>query len=314
MSDAAPGIKEKQSLDDIMLAMDVVDTIRHNERMIASDLSADEREAALIDRLRKIYKSQGIDVPDDILLDGVKALEEKRFVYEPPESSLSVKLAILYVTRDRWLRPLMIVLAIAVAAWAAYYFLVQAPKQAAIEQRRIELSEVIPAAIDQTSGEISTLSDDPAVAQRAARLQAEGKSAAAAGEYERAVDARERLNRLAEDLQQVYSVRIVSRPGEYSGVFRVPDNNPDGRNYYLIVEAIDASGEPISVEVTSEEDQQTQRVSKWGVRVPESVFNAVADDKADDQIIENAVIGQKQRGKLEPDYQVPVLGGRILEW
>ena len=124
----------------------------------------------------------------------------------------------------------------------------------------------------------------------------------------------DRLNQLADDLRRAYTVRIVSRPGEYSGVFRVPENNPDGRNYYLIVEAIDANGAPVTVEISSEEDQQTKRVSKWGVRVSESVFNAVADDKADDQIIQNAVIGEKRRGMLEPDYRIPVLGGRILEW
>ena len=65
---------------------------------------------------------------------------------------------------------------------------------------------------------------------------------------------------------------------------------------------------------TSEEDQQTKRVNAWGIRVSERVFNAVADDKADDQIIQNAVIGEKKRGKLDADYTIPVLGGRIVEW
>ena len=79
MTNAVPGIEESQSLDDVMLAMDVVDTLRHNERMIASDLSADDREAALIERLRRIYKSQGIEVPDHILRDGVKVGRESVF-------------------------------------------------------------------------------------------------------------------------------------------------------------------------------------------------------------------------------------------
>ena len=314
MNNAAPGIKKEQSLDDIMLAMDVVDTLRHNERMIASDLSADDREAALIARLRRIYKSQGIDVPDEILRDGVKALEEKRFVYEPPEASLSVRLATLYVTRDRWLRPLIIVLAIVIAGWAAYHFMVEAPKQAALEQRQVELTELIPQAMDKANGEIIQITEDADIRERAASLLADGKAAASAGEYEKAVGIRDQLNGLAADLRQSYQIRIISRPGEYSGIFRVPENNPGGRNYYLIVEAVDAAGEVVTVPITSEEDQQSKRVKAWGIRVSEQVFNTVAEDKADDQIIQNAVIGAKARGKLAPDYAIPVLGGQIVEW
>lgn len=314
MSEAVPGIKESQTLDDMMLAMDVVDTLRHNERMVAADLSADQREAALIERLRKIYKSQGIDVPDEILRDGVKALEEKRFVYDAPEPSFSVRLATIYVTRDRWLRPLAIVLAIVIAAWAAYHFLVEVPKQATLQQRQVELTELIPQALEKLNGEIIQMTDEPTIREQSAALLADGMAAAKGGEYVKAVGMRDQLERLAADLRLSYRIRIVSRPGEYSGIFRVPENNPDGRNYYLIVEAVDTEDNVLSVQITSEEDQQTKRVSAWGVRVSESVFNAVANDKADDQIIQNAVIGEKKRGKLEPDYRIPVLGGRIVEW
>lgn len=314
MSGAVPGISENQSLDEVMLAMDVVDTLRHNQRIVQSDLSADEREKALIERLRSIYKSQGIDVPDSILRDGVKALEEKRFVYEPPERSLATRLATIYVTRDKWLKPLMIAGGLLIALYAGYHFLVQAPRQAAVEQRRIELTQTIPEAILKAHGEIAEIAEDPDVKARADALLGGGAKAASEGQYENAVAIRDRMVQLAADLRQTYTVRIVSRPGEYSGVFRVPDDNPSGRNFYLIVEAIDASGTPVPVQVTSEEDQTTKRTAIWGIRVSEQVFNRVAADKADDQIIQDAVIGEKRRGVLEPDYRIPVMGGRIVEW
>lgn len=314
MNGAVPGIAEDQSLDEVMLAMDVVDTLRHNERMIQSDLSADEREQALIERLRRIYKSQGIDVPDSILRDGVKALEEKRFVYEPPEPSLATRLATVYVTRGRWMKPLAIALSLLIAVYGAYYFLVKAPRQAAVEERRIELSETIPANLQESRDEIARLAEDPQVTARADSLLADGQAAAADGDYDRATAIRDSLAELSADLRQSYSVRIVSRPGEYSGVFRIPDDNPSARNYYLIVEAIDDNGTPVDVRIESEEDQTSKRTTTWGVRVSEQVFDAVAADKADDQIIQNAVIGTKRRGVLEPEYRIPVEGGRILEW
>ncbi len=314
MSGAVPGIAEDQSLDDVMLAMDVVDTLRHNERMVASDLSADDRETALIERLRKIYASQGIDVPDEILRDGVKALEEQRFVYEPPARTFSTRLATIYVTRDRWLKPLMIGLAVLIAAWAAFYFLVQAPKQAAIEQRRIEMTQTIPDGLQKFHGQLSRFAEDPDIKARADALLSGGQRAVADGDYDAATRSLDQMVQLETDMRQSYTVRIVSRPGEYSGVFRVPEDNPRGRNYYLIVEAVDASGALVPVQIASEEDQTSKRTSTWGIRVSERVFNAVADDKSDDQIIQNAVIGEKRRGVLEPEYRIPVLGGRIVEW
>ncbi|KAF0122972.1 MAG: hypothetical protein FD152_3420 [Xanthobacteraceae bacterium] len=103
-SPVAPPVVEQQSskLDDIMLAMDVVDTLRHDQKITERELAEGDREVDLIERLRDIYRKQGIDVPDEILRQGVKALREERFVYKPPRDSLSVKLARLYVTRGTW--------------------------------------------------------------------------------------------------------------------------------------------------------------------------------------------------------------------
>ena len=70
-------------LDDLMLAMDVVDTLRHDQRLVERELSDDASDDALIKRLREVYKGQGIEVPDRILEEGVKALHEKRFSYKP---------------------------------------------------------------------------------------------------------------------------------------------------------------------------------------------------------------------------------------
>jgi hypothetical protein len=89
-------------LDEVMLAMDVVDTLRRRERLVKRELDAEGREEDLKERLRKIYHAQGIEVPDHILEEGVAALKEDRFVYKPPLEGLGIKLARLYVARGRW--------------------------------------------------------------------------------------------------------------------------------------------------------------------------------------------------------------------
>src|SRR4051812_44322350 len=72
-----------QKLDELMLAMDVVDTLRHQDSLVARELDETRREAQLIERLRQIYRGQGIEVPDRVLQEGVRALKESRFVYTP---------------------------------------------------------------------------------------------------------------------------------------------------------------------------------------------------------------------------------------
>ncbi|WP_204251285.1 DUF6384 family protein, partial [Elioraea rosea] len=148
----------------------------------------------------------------------------------------------------------------------------------------------------------------------AARLLAEGEAAARAGNLAEARARRDALATLAARLAADYSVRIVNRPGEPSGVWRVPALNPAARNFYLIVEAVDAEGRPVAVPITSEEDGETRRVSRWGQRVPEAEFERVRRDKLADGILDQPVIGRKPAGTLTTQWTVQTQGGAILSW
>ncbi len=145
-------------------------------------------------------------------------------------------------------------------------------------------------------------------------LAAAGDAAIAAGDPGAMSKAVADLDAIRARLDQTYRLRIVARPGEDTGVFRVPDVNPNAENYYIIVEAVDAAGKLVSLPITSEEDGSVKTVSKWGVRVPESTFAAVRDDKSDDGIVQNNILGEKRRGTLAVDYAMPVEDGAITEW
>ena len=104
------------------------------------------------------------------------------------------------------------------------------------------------------------------------------------------------------------------RPGEQSGAFRIPDVNQGARNYYLIVEAVSPDGTVLSMPVVNEENGKTETATKWGIRVPQSTFEAVRRDKNDDGIIQNNKLAEKRRGELDPTYLMPVLQGTITRW
>ena len=97
-------------------------------------------------------------------------------------------------------------------------------------------------------------------------------------------------------------------------MWRVPALNPAARNFYLIVEAVDAEGRPVTVPITSEEDGETRRVSRWGQRVPEAEFERVRRDKLADGILDQPVIGRKPAGTLTTQWAVQTPGGAILSW
>jgi len=312
---AVPAVRDKSKLDDVLLAMDVVDTLRHREQLVLTELDAGAREAALLERLKDIYAAQGIDVPARILKEGVKALEEKRFLYVPPKPSLGVSLAKLYITRDRWLAPVSFALVAAAALLGAYQIGVAAPAKANAARIETELTQTLPAELTRLHGEVSAAALEEAAKLQADALLADGRKAIGAGDADAARAAVAGLATLQSDLSAIYQVRVVYGPGEeYTGVFRIPDDVPGARNFYLIVEAADPAGRLVEVPVTSEEDRKSARVSRWGQRVAEGVFSSMAADKGDDQIVQNAVIGQKTAGYLSPQYTVETPGGAILEW
>ncbi|SFG19661.1 DUF6384 family protein [Neptunomonas qingdaonensis] len=297
----------RAKLEDIMAAMDVVDTLRHREGMVERELDADSRRERLLQRLRDMYTEQGLDVPDHILEEGIKALDEDRFKYYPTKKNFSTLLAHIYVSRKKWGIPLAVVLLAISVLYGGNYFLNERPQQLAIA--------ALPTSLQQTYTEIKALAKQPVIAEQAQELQS---SAAAALQNNKPVVAQSLLDQMEGMLAQLrvnYKIRIVSRPGEQSGVWRIPDVNTNARNYYLIVEAIDARNKVLTLPVMSEESGKRSNVDKWGIRVDMRTFNAVAADKRDDGIIQGNIVGEKPAGYLLPRYNIAIKdGGTITQW
>lgn len=302
-----------QKLDDLMLAMDVVDTLRHQETVALRELDDDARKAALVTRLKKLYADQGIQVPDAIIEEGVRSLEESRFSYEPAPPSTARTLALMWVDRGRWAKIIGGTgLALAVVVGGYSYFVVGGARRAA-EAQRIEITETLPAALKKA---IQTARDEAKVPAATARVDAiaqAGQAAIARKDAPAVKAAVADADALVATLREAYQVRIVSRPGVRSGVFRVPAGR-QSRNYYLIVEAIGADGKAIPRTIVSEENQVKKTVTIWGQRVPQATYDGVARDKQDDGIIQNDRLGEKRRGEVDVRWAMPVEAGAITEW
>ena len=305
---------EKAPLDEVMLAMDVVDTLRHRQDLVERELLGEAREKQLIDRLREIYHQQGIEVTDAVLAEGVKALDESRFTYTPPKPGFGVSLAKLYVSRKKW-GPAAIGVILLLTIGLGGYFLAYKPFQdAQVEGARVELSEKLPAQMDALYQTIFEETKVQQAATNAEALRERGKTAAAEGNRPGAEQAITQLTALRDRIRQAYQLKIVNRQDQKTGFWTFPEVNTAATNYYVVVEAVGDDGKALTLPVTNEENGQTENVAIWGVRVPESTYKAVEADKKDDGIVQRNVLGIKEYGFLDVDYVMPVMSGAVTRW
>ncbi|SDB20750.1 DUF6384 family protein [Bauldia litoralis] len=310
---APPADAPAPQLDDVMLAMDVVDTLRHQDRLVERELGQEARDSALRTRLRQIYESQGLEVTDRILDQGIAALKESRFTYTPPRPGLNTFLARMWIRRKAvgTVLGILLVVLVAVVGWQIW----QGNEAARLaEEQRIELTVTLPAEVRE-AGDAALAAATAADAKAAVETaMADGEAAISAQDGDAMRAAVADLEALRAAILRAYTLTIVSRQGEDTGVFRIPDVNEDARNYYLIVEALTDTGEALAVPVINEENGQIETVTMWGVRVPEATYNAVRDDKSADGIVQDNVLGEKRRGTLAVDYLMDVDDGAITSW
>ena len=306
-------LQKKAPLEDLMVAMDVVDTLRHDRGIAARELDNEGRRERLLNRLREMYQAQGLEVPDHVLKEGIEALEQERFQYHPVEPSWRTKLAKMWVARGRWKKPVGI-MAFVAALFGGSYVVTDVLPEKQQQAAQAEMIKTMPAQLNASLSTIKRVAKNPAVISDAKSKQTLAKQALADKNYSRAQALHANLKNMASQLQQEYSIRVVSRPNIRSGVWRIPDVNRAGKNYYLIVEAVDARNNVIALDVLSEESNKRKKVKAWGLRVNKRIFERIASDKQDDGIIQDNKVGRKAVGYLTPEFSIATTGATITEW
>lgn len=306
-------LQKKAPLEDLMVAMDVVDTLRHERGIAVRELDNEDRRERLLARLREMYQAQGLDVPDHVLKEGIDALEQERFQYQPVEASWKTKLAHLWVSRGRWKKPIGIVAVIASLFGGAYVVTDVLPEQQQ-QATQEKMTAEMPAQLDASLRRIKTMTNDPEIVDDAQRQLKLAKQSLGNKNYSQAQSYQTNLKSMATQLQQEYTIRVVSRQGVQSGVWRIPDVNQSRKNYYLVVEAIDSKNKVVALDVLSEESNKSKKVKMWGLRVNQQTFQRIADDKRDDGIIQDNRVGKKLMGTLTPTFSIPTTGATITEW
>ena len=299
-------VEKKAPLEDLMAAMDVVDTLRHQQGLVERELDTGGRRDRLLARLRELYQAQGIEVTDEILQEGILALEEERFKYTPVKPSFAIRMAHIWVSRSRWGKPVGFLAVLATVFFGFYIFNDVLPERA--------MRNDLPNQLQATYTSIETISKNPDVISQAGQKLTLAEQAIESENYAGAQLTLADMQAVAKSLQLNYSIRVLSKPNQNSGVWRVPDINQSGRNYYLIVEAVDENNKVIALPILSEESNKSVIKKQWGLRVSEQTFYEIARDKQDDGIIQSNIVGEKKVGYLAPEFSIATTGGTITEW
>lgn len=297
---------EKAPLEDIMAAMDVVDTLRHDQTIAERELDGEGRRERLLQRLRDMYVAQGIDVPDHVLEQGIDGLEQERFKYQPVKPSWRTKIAGMWVSRSRWGKPVGF-LAVVASAFYGYYVVSDVLPQRAL---RADL----PNQVNSVFSSIVAVAKNPEVVSQAKVSSANAYSAIDQENFEEAQAIVASMQTVKTQLGLEYSIRVILKPNQSSGIWRNPPNNPTTKNYYLIVEAIDKSNRVVELTIINQENNKATRKKSWGLRVSEETFYKIAADKNDDGIIQENQVGNKEIGYLKPVFSIPTTGATLTEW
>jgi len=298
--------REKAPLEDLMAAMDVVDTLRHQQSITERELDGEGRRERMLARLRKLYAAQGIEVPDRVLEEGIDALEQERFKYQPVKPSWRTKVAHVWVGRSRWGKPVGFLTVIACLFYAYYFF------SEVLPERNLRAS--LPDKVNSVFSGIVAVAKNSEVIDQAKASSAKAYRAIDQKNYAEAEMAVANMQAVKTQLGLEYRIRIISKPNQNSGVWRNPPNNPGGKNYYLIVEAVDNDNRALELTIVNQENNKVARKKSWGLRVNEETFYKVASDKSDDGIIQANIVGNKEVGYLKPVYNIPTSGATITEW
>lgn len=295
----------KLTLDEMTRVMDVARALRKERSIAQRELNREETIELLRTKLREAADLAGDPVTDEQIDAAIRHYYDNLHEFDPPEPGFETFLASIYVRRKLIAGWAIALAAAALLTWG-YWFSGMMPGQRRTELRaRQTYSQV-----EEVVGSIEALATDAGVAADAQAAQTEAATYHDRGELSALEQLRDRLLQQESVLKDEYRLMIVS-----DGQSGVDTYGPQGQlsGYYLIVEAVDASGKPVPMRVRNAETGDYELVSRWAEQVPEEVYNRVRDDKQADGIVDAREFATKRRGETDVEVTLSGPGGAPLE-
>ena len=306
----APTAKAKDvadlSLHEMLRVMDVARELRNDREMAERALARDDVRRALREKLMRTAELSGDRVTEQEIDAAIETYFANRHQYEDPKFSPSVFLAHLWVRRRMILAVAGTALITLGTLWALFLSPF-APLSSARQQER-----VVAAALDQSSSlvqQIRAMSSDPSIVEMAESLAAEAR-AAGRTDPTGAIQAQQQLAELHEQLSTTYSIQMAP-DNDGTSLFESLQGNGELSGYYVVVQAVDSSGNVIPQNIRNAETGTTETVSRWAERIPKDVFDRLVEDKVADGVLDEIQFANKPRGRLDMEMVLPGSNGGV---
>jgi len=330
------------SLDEMLRVMDVATELRKQRETVEKEFAVDETKQMLRERLLAATSITGERISEVEVDTAITQYFDTLYTYREPPASFNKTLAHLYVGRGQLSVTLVLVLALSGVGWymlhtAAGNFsrtvrssrqaVQQATSPADLSKRLQDNAQARAAELEQSvrdmTEHIKAVGRDAGIPQEIERLLGELDVAKQQNDEKSLTELRQRTTTLLNQLNESYEVHIVSGPNEKSGIDRYFEDAQGKRvsGYYVIVEARDAGGNPLSRRIRNAETQQIEQVTRWAERVPQEVYDRIKADKKSDGVLNETLFAVKQRGyqgeeiKLVGSDNQPLSRlGQITKW
>ncbi len=283
---------------ELLRVMDAARVI--HERRTALEEREFDREAT-IREIQVMYEELGDLVGRRTIGRALDEYLSERHAFAPAGPGLRRTLALAYIRRG-WiaLRVLLPAAAASLLVWGGAE-LVEVRQQQRVE-REAALLVTLGDEIDRLHASLLANAAEEPVRQRAAELHRRAQPLIASADATELAQVAGTLAELEALVMTAYRIVVTG------GIWRYPDDNPDARNDYLIVQAVDAQGRQLQLPIRSEEDRVVRRVLEWGERVSREIYDRVAADKQDNGIIDDDHFAWKRRGFITAERRYPDVG------
>ena len=293
------------SMNDMLRMMDVASALRRERETAEAQLDLATAKQQLRKRLMATAEAAGEDVKIEEIDAAIDEYFKRQHRYEDPPASWGRFWASVWVMRNKLLVALLLVLLLAAIVIGAIVMVNRGggePEGGSGDDGAARAARSAPTRDGRAYADFETLvaaglkmAADEDARSRIAAIATDGETAFAANNGVALRTSRRKLDELLERLRAEYEVRIVSRPGQLSGIDRKFNGRVSG--LYLIVEAITPAGKRLTLPIANgEKSGQIFRVKQWGEQVEQRIWDRIVADKKADGVVDENVFARKARG------------------
>lgn len=313
-STATPLPGENLTPAEMQRVMDVARELGRDTDAARRMLGQDAVRQRVRARLLRYAEVSGERITESDIDGAIEHYVHSLLTFREPPWSWEKLIAYGWVFRYRGLAALSFAVVLIGAVWALFWSAFAPLNQQAVAQRAMARQH---AAAEEWLRQIKVAAaTDDQILGRANALHSQ-VLAADPQRTEIAAQAVQELEELHRQLWQAFEVRMIGHADAVSLFHREfrDDQSQQYRSagFYAVVQAIDLQGNLVPQWIENVETGARELVDRWAERIPEEVYQRLADDKRADGVLHETAFARKERGRLAWELLLPDSSGKPIE-